>query len=169
MSELNSDNIKCVLDALFKSSYQEKAEMADPEWKTFETLDLFHASIVSPFQRYIEGYVAKNYPDSDHLRMSWFLLNSSLIECNFQWIIKSREGHACCADKSRYLARAIFRFFTTGQKIVHNLDQEYTYHIPKTIFLEHDQIMEFLKALHNSWHGDYRFYSTFLKNLDQKK
>jgi hypothetical protein len=77
----------------------------------------------------------------------------SLVERQFRAVIERHEGRACCADKTSFLLRSLLRFLRTGKPVTFDRDQEYTFHLPRTVFTTHGQVVEFFEAIHDMAYG----------------
>lgn len=107
---------------------------------------------ISQFSELKEGIVRILSADRD---IQFILNNYNYVENLFEQVIKEKEDWSCCADKSRYLMKQLINHFKTGEMIKHNMQQKYTYHIPKSVFLTHDEIIEFYEAVKNLYYGGY--------------
>jgi hypothetical protein len=107
--------------------------------------DEFYFAVQYPASQVIDGLLMDQFPQQ---HATHFLFkNSQFIERHVRYFIEKYEGSACGADKSRTILRSIFRHLQTGNEIVFNYSQEFTYHLPKKVFTTHTRIMQFFEAL----------------------
>ena len=96
----------------------------------------------------------------------FLLTNYDYCENHFEKILEVKEGSACCADKSRFIARSLANLFIKNKPIVIDYDQEYTFHLPKEIFTTQEEILDFFDAIMRLYYADSVRYIKFLnKNL----
>lgn len=115
-------------------------------------LDAFYFALPYPVSQTIEGLLRVAIPTSDCAR--FIFLHSNFIESHFQKLIVTYEGGACCADKSRTILRRLLAFYLKGERISFDWTQQYTYHYPKTIFTNHEDIVGFFEALRKLYYGN---------------
>jgi hypothetical protein len=61
--------------------------------------------------------------------------------------------------------RALMRFFTTGEPISFNYDQEYTFGLPKKVLKSHDSIVQYVNSLHHLYYGNSDHYLNALFSI----
>lgn len=123
---------------LFKKLYgDKKIEIKDPETFFFE--------FIYPHEKLMDGLINSTLGNNNEL--VFLLTQYKFIECHFEKLIQRREGHSCCADKSRTIMRSLFKHFVSGEKIEFNYEAEYIFHLPEKIFKTHDDILDFKKSL----------------------
>lgn len=124
---------------LFNSLYlgTDLGDIADPE--------NFHHKILYPHNQFVTGLIRSKI--SSDRNVEFILTNSRFIQQNFEYWIVKKEGNGCCVDKSRAIILRLVKFYKDGTEIEWDYDQEYTYHMPKTIFTTHDSIINFYEAL----------------------
>ena len=110
----------------------------------------FYFSLLYPLDKVMDGLLA-DVTQSPEAR--FLLKNSRFVESHFQHLIEEREGAACSADKSRTIMRALLRFYLSGEEIRFNYGQEVTYHLPKTMFTTHDDIVGYFEGLYRLYYG----------------
>lgn len=130
-----------------------------------EDCEDFYFSLIYPHQQFLKGLIRTEICKNS--KVDFLLLHSRYVENHFLKLIVQKEGSACSADKSRTIISAIFRWLKTEQKIEWNYDGEYTYHLPKTIFKTHDEIIQFYEAIKNLYYGNCKEYLEALKNIHQ--
>lgn len=109
----------------------------------------FHA-FVNPFDDFIEGMVRTHIGDNNDL--VFLYQNSQFVEWHFERLIEKIDGSACCADRSGTIMSALARSFSTGERIEFDYSQEYTFHLPKTVFKTHEEIMDFYAGIKNMFY-----------------
>ena len=86
---------------------------------------------------------------------SGFLVNNQdFLSNHLDFLFRHYEGASYSHDKTRTILRSLDRFFKDGIEIKFNYDQEYTYHLPKRILKNHEDIMLTYHALEDLFHGD---------------
>ena len=128
--------------------------------------DHFYYRLLYPIEQAIEGVIRAAGVQDD--AAIFILQNSSFIEAHFQRLFDQFEGMACCADKSRTVVRRLLRFYADGRRIEFDYAGEYTYHLPKTIFREHDEIIEFFEGLRRLFSGYSDMYLAALLKVTTK-
>lgn len=68
------------------------------------------------------------------------------------------EGMACCADKTRWATGALARHLLDGEPIVVNLQQPFTYHLPKKVLNTQESLLNFFHALRRLHAGNPDLY-----------
>ncbi len=87
------------------------------------------------------------------------------LEHHFDNIFCQFEGSVCSHDKTRYILDCIEDHIKTGVEIEHDLTKKYTYQIPKKIFQNHGEIIEFYKGLKSLYFGKLDRYVRALADL----
>jgi hypothetical protein len=128
-----------------------------------ESVEDFFFGLIYPHRQFLEGLISVEISPKDEV--GFLLIHSDYVEHHFsEWIVK-REGTACSADKSSTIIRALFEWLKTGKKIEWNYDQEYTYHLPKTIFKTHENIVMFYDGVKRLYYGKPQLYLECIKKL----
>lgn len=173
---ITNETIKATLEGMFDSISKENIELykrLKDETKGIEIKNPedFYFQMVYPFEKYLEGLVSFELSDTEKSqlgKLQFLLINSRFIESHFEKLIIMKEGTGCCADKSRTIINALFVWFKDGIKINWNYQQEYTFHLPKKIFKDHDSIIEFYDGIHQLYYGNLEKYlKTFHKIMQQ--
>jgi hypothetical protein len=126
-------------------------------------LDEFYFSLIYPFKQLVNGLLQDTVPGQ---RSAHFLLTHyDFVRAQFRRIIETREGFACCADKTRAILSRLLAFYVSGKPISFDPQEEYTFHHPKTVFTTHEAIMEFFEALRHLHASNPVPYLEALKNL----
>lgn len=132
----------------------------------FDDHESFYFSVIYPFEQFTDGMIRAEVSNNDDV--VFILKNQQFIESHFQELIKTYEGFACCADKSRTIIEVLLRFFMTGNEIKFNLDGEYTFHLPKIVFRDHESIIQFYNALKGLFYGKNKRYIEVLSDIIKK-
>jgi hypothetical protein len=112
-----------------------------------------------------EHLVRTHFDDTSKFYRRYFLyLHYSFFESHARELISKYEGMACSSDKVSTIARSINKWITTGKDIKFNYDQEYTFHLPKTVLNTHESIVDFFEALYSLHNGNPEKYLKFLKD-----
>ena len=157
------DALTSIFDALTKNSAEGFNAVRDVPLikKAFELAqkgcyEEFFFALQYPFDELVDALVDAAVPHGQEAK--FLMKNSQFIEAQFEKIIEKNEGSACCADKSRFIMRSLFNYFTTGKEIELNRAQEYTYHLPKKVFTTHEQIVGFFDGVMRLYYGQYEPY-----------
>jgi len=134
------------------SIYNKVIEEHGISYENINSPEDFYYNIIYPLSKFIDGVIQVELSRDEDLK--FILKQSRFIECHFVKLIEKNEGSACSADKSRTIMRGLFNFYKDGIDINFNYDQEYTYHLPKTIFNTHDKIVEFYTGLKYLYYGN---------------
>jgi hypothetical protein len=111
---------------------------------------MFRFGLCHPLEQVVDGLLA----DVTHSQEARFILkHSRFVESHFRYLIEKREGAACCADKSRTIMRVLLRFYMTGEEIRFNFDQDFTYHLPGTVFTTHSDIVAYFVGVYCLYYG----------------
>lgn len=116
---LNTENISSIKDFMFIYNYQ--------------------------FDNFSENLVSSQICSNEDF--CFILKNMDFVENHFKSIIVSKEGYACSADKSSFIISSLLKHFMNGNEIVLDYEQKYTYHLPKKVFVNHSNIIDFYKAI----------------------
>ena len=120
-----------------KKLYQAVVESS--EIKSIDNYEEFYFAVLYPFENFIDGFVRCRI--SENKEVSFLIKHSCFGERYFRKMIQKIEGSACCADKSRTIMKRLIDFYKTGKMIEFDYTGEYTFHLPTTIFKEHDEIV----------------------------
>ena len=138
-----------------------KKVIESSEIKGFDNYEEFYFAVIYPFEQMLDGFVRSEI--SDNGDAVFLMTNSQFVESHFEGIVKNKEGFSCCADKSRTIMKMLIKFYSTGEKIEFDYDAEYTFHLPKTVFKTHDQIIDFYKGVKDLFYGSSQKYLKSLK------
>jgi hypothetical protein len=159
--EINSEAISKVIQGMVDIFHKEESDfyktlIGNVSPKEIETPEDFFHKVIRPAEKYWNGFIRTEIKNNDNVV---FLLNNTMfIEQTFQYWIKKIEGMSCCADKSRTILRRLYNYFLTGEKIVFDLSEEYTFHYPKKVFNTHKQIINVFDSLHALHYGNPMLY-----------
>jgi len=158
LSQVHDDEI-----AMYKSVHKNKA--VENAIKTLQSGDYeqLEYSIKRPIDGYLAGLIRSEIADCD--RVVFIISNYRFVENHFETLINKIEGMACCADKSRSIMRALIKFLVTGENIEFDYSQEYTYHLPRGVFKDHDSIVSFFRSLEFLYYGKSEQYIRQLAKL----
>lgn len=146
-----------------KALYQKIIEGSEIQSFNNNDYEEFHLSIIYPFNNFIDGFIRSEI--SDNHDVAFLMANSEFVEHHFEEWVRRKEGAPCSADKSRTIIRSLIKFYSKGKKIAFNYEAEYTYHLPKTVFKTHDQIVEFYEGLKSLFYGKPEKYLKALMGL----
>jgi hypothetical protein len=175
MSKLE-DNLKLVLGGIFakvsegnRSAYQAMSDLGDIP-KAVAALKagdfgMYESLIFHPMEQFTSGLAESVFPDSNQLQ---FLAKEiKFFQRHLGQTIKEVEGWSCYNDKTQQVSGALLRFFLTGEAITWNYEAEYTYGLPKKIFVTHDEIVEFFEAIYSLFYGLPEKYLAFRATLER--
>lgn len=154
---MEKEDLKKFLDSMLSSIGQKeinlyKSIIEANNINTIEDHEEFFLAILYPFEQFVSGFVRSEI--ANNRDVIFIIKNQNYIKNNFSRIIKQKEGSSCSSDKSRTIMMSLLNHYKTGEKIVFNYDQEYTYHLPNKVFRTHDHIIKFYEGLKNLWYGD---------------
>ncbi|WP_223559602.1 hypothetical protein [Chryseobacterium lathyri] len=160
--------IKDVLDALTVSIKKEQIELYKQIIQTnkitsFDGPEEFFFAVIYPFEKFVSGMI--NCSVSKNPDIEFIYENYNFVERMFLRLVKEKEGFSCSADKSRTIIRSLIKFFETNTEISFNYDGEYTYHLPKKIFSNHKEIINFYEAIKKLYCGNPDKYVEFISEL----
>lgn len=170
--DINED-IKHVLGALFQSFEKENetaisgfegnpAIVEAEEYIRLGNLQGFQHSLLTPMEKLVDGLLARHVPTNEG---RFLFKNFRFVERQFRSLVEKYEGSACSADKTRAILKALVAFLTQGKVIEFNYEQEFTYHLPKTIFKTHEQIVTFYLSVRELHYGSSEAYLKALTNV----
>lgn len=113
--------------------------------------EAFYFALTCPVEDVIDGLLATEIPKSTSGQFLY--RESEFVDRHFQSLFVLFEGSPCSADKSRAVVQCLARFFRYEKAIKFDYAQQYTYHLPKTIFTTHDEIIAFFEALKSLYYG----------------
>lgn len=128
-------------------------------------IEYFNLYAVYPMQSAIAGLAALISPDKD---AQFLLKHSEFVETHFEKLIVRHEGNPCCADKSRTIMTRLFSYYLEGKEITFDYEQEYTYHLPRTVFKTHNEIKSFYEGLRDLYYGCPEKYLIALNSTTEK-
>ena len=134
--------------------------------KSFDDYEEFYFAVLYPFENFIDGFVRCRISENEEV--SFLIKHSRFVERYFCKMIEKIEGSTCCADKSRTIMKSLIDFYKTGRIIKFNYNEEYTFHLPKTIFKEHNDIVEFYSAIKNLFYGNAQGYIDIVEKYEVK-
>jgi hypothetical protein len=126
----------------------------------------FHHTLIHPLSEFTDTVLKRGLPNSHEAR--FIFKNSRFLAAHIRNIVEIHEGMACCADKTRTIISALVQFYMTGKPITFDYSQQYTFHLPTKVFINHDQIIEFFSAVYSLYYGRYELYSAILTKLQPK-
>lgn len=164
--------MKEVLNSIFAGIDKEKADLFrdilekhkafSKDIKDYE--DFYHR-LVHPYNSFLEQVINSQMGEQCwYLKeLKFLLLNSFYVEQHYLNLIQRYEGRSCSVDKSRSIMRGLTSFFKGNEEIEWDLEQEYTYHIPKKIFTTHKSIITFFDAIKSLHYGRIDKYLVWTK------
>ena len=174
MSEATKDSIKTVISALSDaivgdsiSSYESVKDnpifVDAAKYIESGMIDEFTYLFVNAMEDPINGLVASKLNGNE--KAQFLFLKHAFIESSFLYFIKKVEGWPCSSDKSGAIISKLYQFFINGKNIEFDLNGKYTYHIPKKVFTNHDEIIRFFDGLYSLYYGDPEKYVSAVADM----
>lgn len=168
MEVMSKETFINFLDSLSESIENENIELykrivQNSKIKEINDYEQLYHFIIYPFNKFMKGFVKTEIAENNDV--AFLYSNSKFIENHFRNMIIKYEGSACCADKSRTIMKCLINYFLTDSEINFDYKAEYTYHLPKIIFTNHVDIIEFYEALRALWYGNPLKYLQVLTSL----
>jgi hypothetical protein len=134
-------------------------------FKSVDALDPehFHLLLSWPVEQIAQAVLASR--GQENARAIFIFTHYSFVERHLKGLFYSFEGMSCCADKSRWAARALLLYFAHGKAIVLNMEQEYTFHLPKRVLNTQEQLLEMFEGLYTLHCGKPEKYLMALSGL----
>lgn len=115
-----------------------------------------------PLERVVDGLLQTVLPGK---REAHFILRQyRFLNLHFQKVIQRREGFGCSADKSRTILDRLLQYYLTGDEIVFDPNEGYTFGHPTTVFTTHREIVEFFEGLYGLYYGNPEGYLKALES-----
>ncbi len=130
--------------------------------KEFNGPEEFYHVMIYPWDKFVSGFLKSCVHPSNEVGFIYHQWN--YLYNHFTELFRQFEGMVCCADKARTVLNKTLLFFTVGEKIKFDYEGEYTFHLPKRIFKEHEQIINYYEGLRDMFFGRPLKY---LENLEQ--
>lgn len=171
------DEIKSVLDALLASALAgdvsgaktfEQTKVGQDVISAIEALDptKVHHLLQYPLSQTMLAVVNTRFKSPQE---ALFLLEQyQFVEMHFNHWIRKIEGSSCSSDKSRTIVRRLMKLFKSAEPIVWDYTAEYTYHMPKSVFVDHAEIYRFFVALRELYYGNSLSYITIVQYMATK-
>lgn len=123
-------------------------------------------SLVTPAHRRADAIAGSVCRDS---RLRFLLVHWDFVRNHVQTLVEGFEGGACCADKTRTILRTLANHLASGAPYRFDRAQQYTFHLPLSVFLEEKETVAFLEALVQLYHGRAVEYIAWMHLLSQNK
>ena len=170
---LDEKGIKYALESMYDSIEKDQVELykkiiegskikIDPD-----DPETFYFSLIYGFDNFLRGLI--KHEISKNNEVLFILKNYMYVNNHFEKMIISKEGTACCADKSRTIIRRLLKWYKSGEKIEFDYTGEYTFHLPKVIFKTHDEIIIFYEGIQHLYYGHPVKYLEALKQITDIK
>lgn len=160
-------SIEAVLTGLLESLGQSQSDLLDKcldseaVQSAIEALNNcspedYYFAMSYPLKTMQEGLfkqVFASLPSAQRSKLLFLFTQKNYVENQFRRLIEKYEGTECCADKSRFLLRALARHLVGGQVIELDWSQKYTFHYPERTFTNHLEIWSFFVAVYRLYYG----------------
>lgn len=127
-------------------------------------VDEFYYSMISPHEDFIEGLLKTELTKNKDV--IFIYQNYRFIEHHFIYWFEKIEGSPSCVDKASAVIKKLLMFYKDDiEKIEFDYDGEYTFHLPKKIFMDHDSIIGFYEGLKRLQYGNPTKYLESLNEI----
>jgi hypothetical protein len=167
------ESIKSVLTGLLSGidAQNEKAYLEVSELDAFKLArakveegnpEEFYFVLSYPLGEAVDGLISSVLPNND--RAHFIFKHYDFVESHIEKVIERFEGSPCSADKTSAVISRLLRFYIKGDEITFDPSAEYTFHHPKQILTNHEEIVDFFEAIHRLYYGDGdRYLKAFAK------
>ncbi len=163
IKDIDKDDLANALKSLYTGfKVQDKKEAIETElfrfliekkdW--FNNPKTFYLMVLNKLEDIIEQCLESTIENCD-VTIKEIYLNFDFYECHIRNFIVMKEGHCCCADKSKFIIKSYIDYIKTGEYPIFNKDK---YSVPK--FGDSQFWIKYIKALTRLLHGkidDYLF------------
>lgn len=165
---MKKDTLKDFLNTLSDSIDKGKIELFEKiidgsRIEQFDSPEEFFYAILYPWEKFISGYLQSELKANSNVE--FIFKHSQYIDRHFANLFIKYEGGTCSSDKSRTIVNRLLQFYATGEPIEFNYGAEYTYHLPKIIFKNHQDIIDFYEGLKSLLYGHPEKYLESLKKI----
>ncbi len=155
---MEEKDFKNAIEALMSGFDAEEQKMfnvitSNYDFKDFKDAEEFNYKIAYTFKKLQRQLIKSKV--SDNQNVIFIYMNYNYVERFFNNVIQANEGTACCSDKSSTIVDRLVDFFLKGKKIEFNYDAEYTFHLPKKVFTNHDSIIAFYEVIKGLHYGNF--------------
>jgi hypothetical protein len=119
-------------------------------------VDAYHYGFSQELARLESGLLDHVFPNQPQVQFIFSHLR--FVELQFLAFIKKHEGDACSVDKARFLVDALLRHYLQGRRLSIDRNQQYTYHLPTKVFVEHNEMLDFFVAVQGLYYGRVHAY-----------
>ncbi len=174
MTEQSATTIQDVITTILNNVDQDKmtlfASLRDhpmlQEAQTFARdgqAEQFLYALPYPLERVVDGLLQTVLPGKESAH--FILQQYRFLDRHFQKVIERQEGIGCSRDKSRTILHRLLRYYVTGQEVVFDPSEKYTFGHPTTVFTTHQEIVEFFEGLYGLYYGNPDGYLTALETV----
>lgn len=157
------ESIKSVLTGLFAGAeanndkaYRELAELDAFKLARAKIEDRnpeeFYFVLSYPFDEAIDGLLNAALPGNEQAH--FIFKNYEFVENHVARVIEQFEGSPCSADKTSSVISRLVRFHIKGDPIIFDSSEQYTFHHPKKVLANHEEIIDFFEAIYRLYYGD---------------
>ena len=161
------NDIKKVLDSLLEIDPKQlelyQSLFKEIDFNKIDNAEYFGILINYPFSQFVEAMVKDKISKNEDV--IFIYSNYSFLEHNINGLFEKYEGSACSYDKTRTIVNSLVWFFETGKRIDFNYDGDITYHLPKKVLKQHDDIVEFYQGLKELYYGKNTIYLHALNKI----
>ena len=166
--KIMDEKINKVLSALSDEIGRENVELYRKltdkiDLSKIKTADDFYYAFHYPHKQFLEGLIQEEISSSANV--AFLIMHHDFLEKHFGFWIKKIEGACCYADKTSTILYALLCFFKEDKKIEFNYGQDYTYNLPKKIFKNQEDILNFYTGLMKLLHGNPNLYLLQVQKL----
>ena len=153
------------IEATQESDYQKyKPFFEQLELEKYDNPEDFYFGLVYPFETLLSTYIQTLYSSQD---ITFIFKEYRFLENHITKLFEQYEGFSFSADKSSFIIKSLIHHFKTGDDIILNKNQEFTYHLPKKILTTQDEILSFYDSLKHLYYGNSDLYVTEIRSLER--
>lgn len=185
-STTSSAETKASMDELLRTLFETRGKDIDRMASQFSSLPVFQDAVLAvidhkpeqfdllinyPMNTVIEGILRRGLehtPEDNRGLVAFLFMQYSFVDNHLTHLYHQYEGVACCADKSRTVIRSAIQSLMTGIEIVFDHGQEFTFHLPKKVAIDHASVMRLLQALYRLHYGRPSDYLKFMLDMTRK-
>lgn len=175
MSEINQETMKNVLNSMLSGLKEENvnnaSNVADEVKEKYQSVlespnppDEHFFAVTYPFKELDEGLLFNAGVKNE--RTIFLIQEHSFVDNHLSNLFTKYEGMACSADKARTIVAKLYRYLEEGKEITFDYNAQYTYHLPKKILNNHQEIVEYFEALMTLFYGRFEKYLKCLEKFD---
>lgn len=150
-----SDFLSCLSDRIGEENKEIFNKIINLYDHEIDSAESFYFSKIYAWEKFIDGYLKHSFKNNNtiYIYKNYYLLYKHLTR-----LFETHEGSACCADKARTILNVLIDYFEENKQIQFNYDSEYTYHLPKLILKNQEDVLEYYDSLIKLFSGNVLAY-----------